>query len=67
MSDDEEVASDVPPHAVLVLMMERLPCTITPHAIRVCLYAKVSLTVMLLEYNLKIPILGVKLLLIDRI
>ena len=67
MSDDEVVASDVPPiPAVLVLMMERLPCTIT-HAIGVCLYAKVSLTVMLLEYNLKIPILGVKLLLIDRI
>ena len=36
-------------------------------AIRVCLYATVSLTEMLLEYNLKIPILGVKLLFIDRI
>ena len=50
MSDDEVVA-------VLVLMMERLPCTIA-HSIRVCSYAKVSLTVMLLEYNLKILILA---------
>ena len=56
MSDDEVVASDAPP-AVLVLMMERLPCTIA-HSIRVCSYAKVSLTVMLLEYNLKILILA---------